>query len=53
MRLKPGTQVLVRGDQHASYGDVVYVMTLLQSAGVPGVGLMTDPTAGPVAKDNK
>jgi biopolymer transport protein TolR len=54
MRLKPGTQVVVRGDKDASYGDVVHVMTLLQTAGVPGVGLMTDPGAGPTpGKANK
>jgi biopolymer transport protein TolR len=47
MRVKPGIPVLVRGDRDASYGDVVYVMTLLQTAGVPGVGLMTDPAQAP------
>jgi biopolymer transport protein TolR len=42
MRINPATQVLVKGDRNANYGQVVYVMTLLQKAGVPGVGLMTD-----------
>jgi biopolymer transport protein TolR len=46
MRINPATQVLVKGDRNANYGQVVYVMTLLQKAGVPGVGLMTD-TAPP------
>jgi biopolymer transport protein TolR len=35
-------QVLVRGDRAVSYGRVVQVMALLQKAGVPQVGLMTD-----------
>lgn len=43
LRLQPGTQVLVRGDAAADYGAVVTVMTLLQRAGAPSVGLMTNP----------
>lgn len=35
-------QVLVRGDRAVAYGKVVQVMALLQKAGVPQVGLMTD-----------
>lgn len=50
MRLKPQTQVLVRGDKDASYGDIIYVMTLLQKAGVPGVGLITKPGGAPSRK---
>ena len=38
----PGSQVLVRGDRAASYGDVVAAMVLLQKAGAPGVGLVTE-----------
>ncbi|GMR08063.1 MAG: protein TolR [Gammaproteobacteria bacterium] len=53
MRLKPQTQVLIRGDRDARYGDIVYVMTLLQNAGVPGVGLMTDPSGAPRKRRNK
>ena len=41
MRHRPGVQVLVRGDENVPYGDVVYVMTLLQKAGAPSVGLIT------------
>lgn len=37
----PATQVLVKGDARVSYGRVVEVMALLQSAGVSGVGLVT------------
>ena len=43
MRHRPNVQVLVRGDKSVPYGDVVYVMTLLQKAGAPSVGLITEP----------
>lgn len=42
LRHKPGTPVLVRGDSAANYGAVVSVMALLQSAGAPSVGLVTE-----------
>ena len=42
LRLRPGIPVLVRGDRSAPYGDVVAVMALLQLAGAPSVGLMTE-----------
>ncbi len=43
LRNQPGTPVMVRGDATADYGSVVTVMTLLQRAGAPSVGLMTEP----------
>tara|TARA_Y100000588_G_C14049066_1_gene836312 strand:- start:245 stop:673 length:429 start_codon:yes stop_codon:yes gene_type:complete len=43
LRYQPGIPVLVRGDADVSYGRVVGLMTLLQSAGVDSVGLMTEP----------
>jgi biopolymer transport protein TolR len=43
LQYKPNTQVLVNGDKNVTYARVVQVMALLQSAGVPSVGLMTDP----------
>lgn len=43
MRHRPNVQVLMRGDKSVPYGDVVYVMTLLQKAGAPSVGLITEP----------
>jgi biopolymer transport protein TolR len=43
MRHRPNVPVLVRGDKNVPYGDVVFVMSLLQRAGVPSVGLMTEP----------
>lgn len=41
LQLDPLRDVLVRGDQGASYGDVVGAMVLLQQAGVETVGLVT------------
>jgi biopolymer transport protein TolR len=43
MRRQPQTPVLVKGDRNVSYGTVVEAMASLQQAGVPKVGLMTDP----------
>jgi len=43
LRNKPQTQVLVRGDSHVDYGRVVEAMVLIQAAGAPGVGLITQP----------
>lgn len=37
--------VLVKGDNHANYGQVVQAMVLLQRAGAGSVGLMTTPDA--------
>jgi len=34
---------LVKGDQNVDYGKVMQAMVLLQQAGVPGVGLITQP----------
>jgi len=43
LRNKPKTPVMIRGDKNVPYGDVVSAMTALQAAGVPSIGLMTDP----------
>lgn len=43
IRYRPGTQVLVEGDKRVEYARVVELMGLLQGAGVPSVGLMTEP----------
>jgi biopolymer transport protein TolR len=37
----PKTPVMVKGDSAASYGNVVSAMALLQKAGAPSVGLIT------------
>jgi len=43
LRQKPQTPVLVWGDQAVPYGQVVQLMTQLQGAGAPSVGLVTEP----------
>tara|TARA_R110000782_G_scaffold149008_3_gene241719 strand:- start:4820 stop:5242 length:423 start_codon:yes stop_codon:yes gene_type:complete len=43
LKYQPGIPVLVGGDTNVAYGHVVQVMTLLQQAGVPSVGMITDP----------
>lgn len=43
LRNKPKTPVMIRGDKNVPYGEVINAMTSLQAAGVPSVGLMTDP----------
>ena len=43
LRQKPKTPVLVWGDHSVSYGIVVGLMTELQGAGAPSVGLVTEP----------
>jgi len=43
LRNRPDTPVMVRGDNAVNYGSVVHAMTLLQQAGAPNVGLVTDP----------
>lgn len=43
LRQSPKTQVLVQGDHTVNYGTVVSLMTELQAAGAPSVGLVTEP----------
>ena len=43
LRRQPQKSVLVRGDHAVEYGAVVSAMVLLQQAGVPNVGLVTEP----------
>lgn len=40
---KPKTPVLVWGDKDVPYGSIVELMSELQVAGVPDVGLVTEP----------
>ncbi|HID46515.1 MAG TPA: protein TolR [Chromatiaceae bacterium] len=40
----PGIPVLVKGDRAVDYGQVIQAMVLLQEAGAPNIGLLTDPT---------
>lgn len=43
LKYQPGIPVYVKGDTDVSYGRVVAVMSLLQKAGVDGVGMVTEP----------
>ncbi|HEX20118.1 MAG TPA: protein TolR [Acidiferrobacteraceae bacterium] len=43
LRIQPKTPILVRGDRRVAYGKVVELMSLLQKAGAPSVGLVTQP----------
>ena len=49
VRQNPDVAVLVGGDQRANYGRIYDAMVLLQQAGVPKVGLMSQP----VQKDTR
>lgn len=42
LKYQPGIPVLVGGDQAVPYGRVAKLMSLLQSAGVPSVGMITE-----------
>jgi biopolymer transport protein TolR len=51
LRARPQTPVLIRGDRQVAYNDVVQTMVLLQAAGVPSVGLVTQsPDNRPAGK---
>ncbi|WP_275097301.1 protein TolR [Sedimenticola hydrogenitrophicus] len=39
---KPKTPIMVKGDRNVDYGRVVEAMVLIQQAGVPNVGLITE-----------
>jgi len=45
LRLRPQTPVLIRGDRNVAYNEVVKAMVLLQAAGAPSVGLVTQTSA--------
>jgi biopolymer transport protein TolR len=52
LRHKPGTPVMIKGDRNVQYEKVVNAMSLLQTAGVPSVGLITQ-TPEPPKKSRK
>ncbi len=45
VRNNPRTVVMFGGDERVDYGRIMQAMVLLQQAGVPNVGLMTQPPA--------
>jgi biopolymer transport protein TolR len=53
LRHKPGTPVMIRGDGRVEYSKVVYAMTLLQQAGAPSVGLITEAPESVKKKKSK
>ena len=42
LRNKPRTPIMVRADRNVEYGRVIEAMVLLQGAGAPSVGLVTE-----------
>jgi biopolymer transport protein TolR len=43
LRADPAAQFIVKGDEEVRYKRVMQLMVLLQDAGVPSLGLMTEP----------
>lgn len=43
IKANPQIQVLVEGDKHLSYGTIINLMSVLQTAGAKSVGLITEP----------
>ncbi|MBE9515857.1 MAG: protein TolR [Proteobacteria bacterium] len=43
IKVRPKTEVLIRGDRRIAYGEVVSLMAQLQKAGIGAVGLATEP----------
>ncbi|MBB1274273.1 protein TolR [Psychromonas sp. SR45-3] len=43
LELDPNSQFIVKGDGDVNYKTVIDLMVLLQEAGVPSLGLMTEP----------
>jgi biopolymer transport protein TolR len=43
VRQNPNAPVLIGGDERADYGKIYHAMVLLQQAGAPKVGLMSQP----------
>ncbi len=50
LRREPQTPVLVRADEAVSHGRVIAGMTLLQRAGAPRIGIVTEPLDEPGAR---
>ncbi|MGP9497990.1 MULTISPECIES: protein TolR [unclassified Halomonas] len=43
LQRRPGTPVMVRGDQGVQYGQIILLMSTLQRSGVENVGLLSEP----------
>jgi biopolymer transport protein TolR len=53
VRQNPRVPVLIGGDKRVSYGRIYDAMVLLQQAGVPHVGLMSEPVQASKAGDGR
>jgi biopolymer transport protein TolR len=42
LKYRPKTPIMVRGDRNVDYGHVVQAMVMIQQAGAPNVGLITE-----------
>ena len=42
LKYRPKTPIMVRGDRNVDYGHVVRAMVMIQQAGAPNVGLITE-----------
>ncbi len=47
LRQNPAVPVAVKGDRSVTYGEIMQLMVLLQKAGAPSVGLITDSREEP------
>ena len=52
LRREPKTAVLVKADRNVPYGRVVTAMVLLQQAGAPQIGFITDPLEQVLVRPN-
>ncbi|HAQ48489.1 MAG: protein TolR [Glaciecola sp.] len=50
MANNPTRPVVIKADGAVSYNQIIQLMVILQNAGVPSVGLMTEPSAEPSAE---
>jgi biopolymer transport protein TolR len=42
LKYRPKTPIMVRGDRNVNYGHVIEAMVMIQQAGAPNVGLITE-----------
>lgn len=48
---RPNAPVLIEGDSAVPYGSVVHLMAVLQQAGAPNLGLITEPSSATQANN--
>jgi biopolymer transport protein TolR len=53
VRNNPNVTVMFGGDKRVDYGRIMQAMVLLQQAGVPNIGLMTQPPVAPDARHGR